>query len=468
MTRRLLAVFVGLTLLVLLVHDVPLVAHLRSVERDRVTTSMERDAFTLAGLTEEDIEAAEEGNELVVDEVRAAAEVYSETSNSAISIFDADSQLLVATDTQAPIATQPNQSIALALRGIRNSGTRTDSKTGISMLYVAVPVLSGSRTIGVVEFARPASDVSARATTRLQGIAIAALISLLLAAGLGWVLARTITEPLRQLRRTTGLIAGGEFKSRANVSDGPPEIKSLGEDFNAMVDQLERVVAQQREFTGDVSHQLRTPLTTMQLRLEQILAMVEPDSPTRAPLEATNTELHRLSRTVEGLLAIARSDQTGAPIVDIDLAAVVRDRCLAWEPLVTEAGVELTCDIPASLGARAVDGAADEIIDNYIDNALECAPQLTRIVVKVFELGQSAVCEVIDDGPGLDNEDLTRAFNRFWRGEHSAPGGHGVGLAVVQRLAQTCRGEATLRHAGGGERSGLVASLRLQAARSTS
>ena len=460
MTRRLLAVFVGLTLLVLLVHDIPLAAHLRSVERDRVTTSMERDAFTLAGLTEEAIEAAASGNQAKANEIRTTTEIYNKSSRSAISIYSARSELLVQTNPRSVSPTPPPPSVALALRGVRNNGSRVDA-TGRSTLYVSVPILSGPRTIGAIELVRPASEVDRRASIRLRGIAAAAFISLLLAAGLGWILARTLTEPLRRLRRTTSLIAAGDMESRAEVPDGPPEISSLARDFNAMVDQLERVVQQQRDFTGDVSHQLRTPLTTMQLRLEQILAMVSPGDPTRAPLESANSELRRLSRTVEGLLAIAKSDLTGAPITDIDVASVARARCASWEPLVSEAGVELICEIPATLTARAVDGAVDEIIDNYIDNALEGAPHLTRIRVQVARVNNWIACDVIDDGPGLSDSDLTRVFDRFWRGEHSAPGGHGVGLAVVQRLAQACRGEAALGHAGGHPHSGVRATLRL-------
>ena len=459
MTRRLLSAFLGLTLLVLLVHDIPLVAHLHDVERDRLTTSLERDAFTLAGLAEKGMEHVREGSTKDVPYLERLASNYATTARRDVAMFDSHAQL-IARGTPTPQRSPAlSASARLALSGVRNSGTR--ALDGQQMLFAAVPILNGPRSIGAVELLTPASQVDHRTYGRLRGLALAAAISLALAGAIGWVLARTLTQPLRTLRAATTRISGGDLKTRAAVPKGPTEIRALATDFNSMVDQVERVVGQQREFAGDVSHQLRTPLTTVQLRLEQLLAIVGDDHATREVLDAATSELRRLGRTIEALLAIARSDQTGAPIVDIDVGKVLRSRCESWEPLVNEASVSLLCDVAQPVVARSIAGALDEIIDNYIDNALDGAPNLSFIAVSAQVEGNVVQCMVTDDGPGMSDDELAKAFDRFWRGDRNEQHGHGVGLAVVHRLATACHGSVELQHAGRHQHSGIRAIVRL-------
>jgi signal transduction histidine kinase len=110
---------------------------------------------------------------------------------------------------------------------------------------------------------------------------------------------------------------------------------------------------------------------------------------------------------------------------------------------------------------RAVSGALDQIVDNYLANALEHAHEVTRIDMQVRRFGQEVEVAVIDDGPGLSAEERDRAFDRFWRGANSAAGGSGVGLAVVRRLAHASNGTVRL---AAREPHGLIAKVRLRAA----
>ncbi len=461
MTRRLLAVFVGLTLLVLLVHDLPLAGHLRAVERDRLVTSLERDAFTFAGLAEEDLEAIEEGRSddrtLLVD----LADSYRDRTGSEVVLANRDAEVVASNDATRSVGDDLSESapIMLALSGVRSAGTQ--SAEGGEELYVAVPVLSGPRTMGAVMFTSPAAVVDERVRDRLRGIVIAAAISLLLAAAIGFVLARTLTEPVRRLRRATRAIADGDLDTRADAGTGPPEIRGLADDFNAMIDRLERVVADQRDFAGDASHQLRTPLTTVQLRIDQMLDRIDSEDPNRPGLESARGELRRLERLVEGLLALARASGNDAPLATVPVSAIAQERFEAWEALAAEDGVALVTDIAPGLRARAVDGALEQIIDNYVANALEHAPAGSRVVLRALRRGNEIEVTVLDEGAGLTDAQLGHAFDRFWRAPDSVVGGSGVGLAVVQRLARASGGSATLRH---NTPTGIVAVVVLRAA----
>jgi signal transduction histidine kinase len=457
MIRRFLAVIVGLTLLVLIVHDVPLASHLRAVERDRLTTSLERDAFTLAGLAEERLEEYENKATTNVSLLQELSESYGTVAGSEVYIVDGRGFVVAATDRDAVGSDRSARaSIELAIDGIRSSEIIDD---GREVLDVAVPVLSGPEAIGAVEFVRRASEIDRRTNERLRGIIAAAAISLVLAAVIGWILARTLAQPLRRLRRATAAIAAGDLDARAVVPPGPPEIRALAEDFNSMVERLERVVADQRDFAGDASHQLRTPLTTLRLRIEQTMSSGGLDASQRESLQSAIGELRRLERLVEGLLALARA---GADPVttSVDVSAIAIDRLDAWAALAEENAVTIVTRVAPGIRAVAVLGTVEQVIDNYLDNALEVAPRGSSIEVELRQQSGWVTLDVGDAGPGLRPDEMELAFDRFWRGDHAAEGGSGVGLSVVRRLAEACGGEAALRS---NERGGITASLRLRA-----
>ena len=129
----------------------------------------------------------------------------------------------------------------------------------------------------------------------------------------------------------------------------------------------------------------------------------------------------------------------------VDLSAVARNRLEQWEALAEETGVSITLDAIPEGNILAMPGAAEQIIDNLIDNALAVAPpgSQIRLVVSQPENDDMVELHVIDQGPGLSAEDCKRAFNRFWRGPGSSDGS-GLGLAIVQQLAQASGAVASL------------------------
>jgi signal transduction histidine kinase len=299
---------------------------------------------------------------------------------------------------------------------------------------------------------------------RIVGIVVAGGFTILAAACVAIPLALGITRPITRLTRRTERLAEGDFEVRADDSDGPPEVRELSRSFNAMASRLGLMIENQRHFAGAVSHQLRTPLTALRLRLEQAQAAVEDDSsPLAIALEASRTETDRLQEMVEQLLALARIEGGTAPTVTLNAAGVVQSRSEMWEPLASEKNVTIRVVSPPVVECAVIEGGLEQIVDNYIDNALTVAPEGSDILIEVQRLGSNVVVDVVDAGPGLTAEQRALAFERFWRGKNTEnAAGTGLGLAIVRQLAAASGGTVELRSREDGT-SGICARVTLLA-----
>jgi signal transduction histidine kinase len=313
-------------------------------------------------------------------------------------------------------------------------------------------------------------------------------------------LARSVTRPIRELERAARRMGEGDLDARVDVPSGPPEFEVLARSFNETADKLRRLVDQQRRFAGDASHQLRTPLAALRLRLENL----EAESPDGASedVEAAIGEVHRLSRLVDGLLALARAEGDDARRAVVDVGEVVSACASRWEPLVEEHGLVLVTSAPHGLWAVATPGHLEQVIDNLVANAVDVAPPGSEVVVHAFRpLGSggrsgggggggggggagggsgggrsgtgTVELHVVDAGPGMTAEQRAHAFDRFWRSTQSRSrsdgvgtsasglGGSGLGLSIVQQLVVNDGGSVELLEAAAG---GLDVCIRLQSA----
>ena len=448
MRWRLAAAMVGIVALVLVVQDVPLAFHLERVERDRLETGLERDAYVLAGRAEDTLEGTTTAEQAGLHDVVAA---YRARTGATVVITDASGQAIAAsgpgTEVGDSYANRPE--IASALAGNFESGERESQTLGEPLVYVALPVRSGDSVLGAVRLTYPASAIDHRVAARLRTLLVAVVVSLAAALVVAVAVAATIARPLRRLRSATDALASGDLGSRASTDSGPPEVRALATSFDTMAGRIEHMVAAQRSFAGDASHQLRTPLTALRLRIEQAADLVEEDpAAARRRLDAAAGELDRLARLTDGLLTLARADAE-AEAVPVDLAAAVRDRADEWRPLADENGVSLVVEAPDTAPVLAVAGAVDQIVDNYVDNALDVAPAGSTLRISVVPDGRGVTLHVVDGGPGLSDEQRARAFDRFWQAG-SGHGGTGLGLAIINRLATASGARVELRRAEGG------------------
>jgi signal transduction histidine kinase len=236
-------------------------------------------------------------------------------------------------------------------------------------------------------------------------------------------------------------------------------LRELSNTMSDMAVRLDAMLVEQREFVADASHQLRTPLTAMRLRLENLQARLpEADA---IEVEAAIDETSRLARLVGDLLQLARADGASGQVV-VDIAAVADDRVDTWGAVAELQDVRLeVVGAATSVVALAAPGALEQILDNTLDNAMTVTPPGGVVTVVVEPGVTSHRVSVVDHGPGLSDDDKVRALRRFWRGTSTAPG-TGLGLAIAQALAGASGGSLALLDTPGG---GLTVQLVLPAAR---
>jgi signal transduction histidine kinase len=270
-------------------------------------------------------------------------------------------------------------------------------------------------------------------------------------------LARGLAGPLLALEAASSRLGDGDLTARAPV-EGPGEIAALAAQFNRTAGRLAELVTAQQQFVADASHQLRTPLTALRLRLENLAAEASED--VRAHVDDAQSEVDRLTRLVDGLLALSGAQPRPAASAAIDIGEVVTERCAAWAALADEQEVALTVsiDAPEPVTATVVPGHLEQILDNLLANAVEASPPGRGIEVGVVDGGGLVTVHVRDHGPGLSDQERLRAFDRFWQSAATPTGSSGLGLAIVRQLAIANGGTVTLEGPEGG---GLDAILRL-------
>jgi two-component system, OmpR family, sensor kinase len=315
--------------------------------------------------------------------------------------------------------------------------------------------------VGAVRIVYSTEGLTHRLWTIWGFRAILAVLVLTVAGLIGAVAARRLTRPLRQLNDMASKISDGDLTARSPVT-GPQETQTLARTLNQGAERLDTLIAAQRNFVADASHQLRTPLTGMRLSLDNIADGVD-DEYVKEDVEQATAEVVRMSRLVNDLLVLARAEAKVAAAEPLPLRDVLEDRVAVWRPAADERGV--TIALPRGADGRlfvlATPGHLDQVLDNVFSNALEVSPDGATITVRVETRGDEVVLEVLDQGPGMPDAEKFRAFDRFWRGQGlTGPSGSGLGLAVVRQLVTDDGGTVALRDTPGG---GLCVTISLRA-----
>jgi signal transduction histidine kinase len=347
----------------------------------------------------------------------------------------------------------PGRGIAAARRGRTTVFYPAGGRIG-----VVAPVSddSGRLVVGTVVMTRPTAQVDRRVALLWTLIAVVATAGLAAAALVATGLARWVSRPLSDLEDAAQVLGDGDLSTRSPASRGPEEVRRLAANFNQMAARLEALVHGHRATMADVSHQLRTPLAALRLRLD-VLAQ-DTDEEMAAELAGAQEEIARLSRLVNGLLEVARAENVTAAPVYLAVDEVIRNRVAAWRPAAEERDVALSARVQP-VGVRMADGQLEQVLDNLIANALDAVPAGGTIRITAAAVADTARIAVADDGPGMSQQQQKLAFRRFATG---SGGGTGLGLAIVDRLVVSAGGSAELSDTPGG---GLTVTIDLPLAR---
>jgi len=441
---RLLVSYLTITAFVLLILEVPLGLSFARAERNRLEAGVRHDALSLAIRAEENLERND------ASKLKALASGYQHDTSARVVYVDATGNVLADSDppVEGPRNFASRAEIAKALRGQEASGTRYSSTLRSDLLFVAAPVSSGGKILGAVRVSYPLSYVDARVRRvafALVGVAGVVLVVVFLVS---LALARSVTRPLSEVQRGADRLGRGDLGTRVPVPKSPREITVLATSFNRTAERLEQLVDSQQEFVADASHQLRTPLAALRLRLEFLEGEVSGDA--SEDLDGAIAEVQRLSRLVDGLLALARAEQQRAAVEPLDLVEIVDGRVAAWSAFAAEREVALAADVPAPRRVLATPGHLEQVLDNVLNNALEVAPAGSSITIGARRRGDRAELRVSDAGPGMTAAQREHAFDRFWRAPDTRRSGTGLGLAIVRQLVVADGGEVTLEESPAG------------------
>lgn len=337
--------------------------------------------------------------------------------------------------------------------------SRATSRDG-SQYYVAAEltrVTTYPRAVLVVT--SPVKVTDDKIHQEWRDLVLYGLLVLVLACFFGIVISGSLVRPLRRIGRDVEAVGKGELEVRVDETTGPRELRALARVINAASAHLHTLLESQRAFVEDASHQLRTPLTSLRLHLENLQA-AEGDS-SENDLDNVLAEMNRLSRLVDSLLALARNESKAPVLAAVDVRELVIERADVWRALGAEMGLEIVIDTPGELSALAAEGVLEQVLDNLLSNAFEATPTGGRVKILTFAADDHVEIHVIDNGPGLGPAERELALRRFWRGRERHGEGTGLGLSIVAQLVQLSGGSIELREAAGG---GLDASITLRRA----
>ena len=300
-----------------------------------------------------------------------------------------------------------------------------------------------------------AAPLTSEDNTLHRLILVELLVTLAVLGGLAalslWII-RIGLHPLRAIERTAKEITAGDLSHRVEVDDERTEVGRVGHAINEMLGRIETSDQRLRRFVADASHELRTPLAAVRAYAELFSrgAQSRPDDLARS-MSGITRETERMSVLVEDLLLLARLDE-GRPLErkPVRLDALVGEAVDTARMVDPERELELSTEPVTVLGDR---DRLRQIVDNLLANVRAHTPARAPARVTVTAVGDKAVVEVSDTGPGLDADEAKRVFERFYRADESrsrASGGVGLGLSIVAAVARAHGGQASVRSTEGG------------------
>lgn len=290
------------------------------------------------------------------------------------------------------------------------------------------------------------------------------LLVILILAAVTWIfVSRRVMTRIDQISDTSRTIMNGDLSGRLPVVGNDDEFDRLAVSLNAMLDRIELLMGSMKDVTDNIAHDLKTPLTRLQTRVETALREAGGEADYRNALENTLAETDQLLRVFNALLRIARIESMapGSVMEPVDLKDIVDGIAELYEPLIEDEGGRLETDVPDGLQAECQKDLISQVLVNLIENALKYGrPDTGGLVVRLSAepVGERVVLTVADNGPGIPDAERERVTDRFVRLDESrSEPGTGLGLSLVKAVARLHGGD--LRFTNG--EPGLVARIDL-------
>ncbi len=408
MKRRILASTLGVTVVALLVLGVPLGLAVKNLYVGQEVLRLEREASETRASS---VNAASVGSGDPIE--------LNNDGSTRFAAYDANGRRIAGSG--------PARADAAVTRALR--GDVTDARSS-GRIVVAIPVTGNEQVVAALRASRPMSVVADRTHRTWLAIALIALGALLVAALLARWQARRLTRPVAELADAAERLGAGDFAIHPRRS-GIEELDQLAESLENTALRLGEASTRERSFSSDVSHQLRTPIAGLRVRVESALS--SDDSELRAAMEETLVPIDHLAATVEDLLALARD--THADRSPVDVPRVVRELEDVWHGTFAAVGRPLRLDVAPDVGSpRVAEPAVREVLEVLLDNALRHGAGV--VTLRAGSAPGAVTIEVADEG--TQRLDPARIFER------RVGQGSGIGLALARTLTEAEGGRLLL------------------------
>ena len=293
---------------------------------------------------------------------------------------------------------------------------------------------------------------------------VGAVILLLGIAGGWWTVSRAI-RPISDISTAAAKISGGALSQRINVAETESELGRLATVLNSTFARLDTAFTQQRQFTSDAAHELRTPVAVLLTQTQTTLNRERSSAEYREAVETCQRAAQRMRQLIESLLELAKLDAGQQPMkrLQFDLGQTARDCATMIRPLAEQRHVKIYCDVPP-LNCTGDSERLSQVLTNLLTNAINYNKENGEVRIGGSTKNGSVILTVSDSGIGIASKDLPHVFDRFYRADKSRPSGNtGLGLAISKAIVEAHGGTVEVTSA---LQIGTIFTIRLPTAQS--
>lgn len=320
-----------------------------------------------------------------------------------------------------------------------------NQKLGSTLMRFWVnPVKSDGRLLRVILLAHPIDVIENSLSALASAMSVVYVSLVLLTTFGGYLLAKKATKPISEMAGEITKISSDNLNERVRVPKTGDEIENLGKTFNSLLDRVDSAFKRERQFIGDVAHELKTPLATLRGEIELALAKKRKSEVYRHALKEALLDAKRLSETLTNILDLAWS-QTDAKLQKVDLSSLMNELTEVAQKMALMKNQKIEGKIMEKISVLGKKDKLSRVVLNLIDNAIKFTPDKGKIEITLNKEGGFAIVAVTDNGDGISKADLSHVFERFYRGNRTKAAGSGLGLPIAKAIVEAHRGKIKIK-----------------------
>ena len=335
--------------------------------------------------------------------------------------------------------------LKLALQSIKTKKETyaNQSVNGTNLRLISYPIIKSGNAIGTIVMGHPI-DIYQQALIQLRTVALLLMLFLIIPSILlGYLLASTATNPIENLAQKMQKISTENLSERVEVSSKSLETFNLIRNFNKLLDRINESFNREKQFIGEVAHEIKTPLAVIKSNAQVSLSKERSTEEYKSSLSQVLTHVEKLSKRLSSLIDFAWSQTVDVQkqFSKINISNILNEICESAQYLGETKKINVDCDIKNDVFVLGKEDKLSQVFYNIIDNAVKYTGEEGRISIKLSKEENNAVVKIIDTGIGIDKEDLKTIFNRFYRSESNKNiRGHGLGLAIANSIIKAHNG----------------------------